>query len=496
MKAVYAALPLALVLVLMIGRRWPAAKAGLAGLALATVLALTVFGGGAGSHSEIGAGGLLAGSALEALFTAATILWIIFPALAIYELQVRSGAFDVIRAGLAGLSGDPRIQALLVAWFFGLFMEGAAGFGTPVALAAPLLVSLGFSPVKAVALALIGHAVGVSFGAVGTPVLAQVSLVALSAADIAQATGLLHGGLGVILALFLVRLSGDGAPTGRQWGWGVVAAACFLAPYAALATIVGPELPTLGGALIGGACFVLILRWKAGPSSKLDWRNVMKAGMPYGIVLALILATRLLPGLREQLRSVEISWSLLGTFRGSMQPLYHAGTILLLGFVLGGFAQGRGLADLLKASRAALRRLAPVTLALVAMLTLSRLMLHARMIQELAEGAREAGAAWPLLAPAIGVLGTFVTGSATASNILFTEFQAATASALALPLATMVAAQGFGAAVGNIVCPHNIIAGAATVGLNGQEGEILTRTVLACIAYALAGGLLVLVLSS
>jgi lactate permease len=179
-----------------------------------------------------------------------------------------------------------------------------------------------------------------------------------------------------------------------------------------------------------------------------------------------------------------------------MQPLYHAGTILLLGFVLGGVAQRRSLTDLREASTAALRRLVPVTLALVAMLALSRLMLHARMIHELADGAREAGAAWPLLAPAIGVLGTFVTGSATASNILFTELQAAAASALALPLTTMVAAQGFGAAVGNIICPHNIIAGAATVGLSGREGAILSRTILACAAYTLAGGLLVLVLSS
>jgi lactate permease len=163
--------------------------------------------------------------------------------------------------------------------------------------------------------------------------------------------------------------------------------------------------------------------------------------------------------------------------------------------VLGGFAQGRGLADLFDASRAALRRLAPVTLALVALLALSRLMLHAQMIHELTETARVAGAAWPVLAPAVEVLGTFVTGSATASNILFTEFQAGAAGAFALPLATMVAAQGFGAAVGNIVCPHNIIAGAATVDLSGQEGAILSKPVMACSAYALAGGFLVLVLS-
>jgi lactate permease len=320
--------------------------------------------------------------------------------------------------------------------------------------------------------------------------------VELSAPTIARATGVLHGILGVILTLFLVRLSGDGSPTARQWGWGAVAAAFFLVPSTGLAASVGPELPTLGGALIGGACFVLILRWRRESSGKKNWPAVMKAAMPYGIVLALILVTRLLPGLREQLRSVEIAWSLSETFRGSMQPLYHAGTILLLGFVLGGVAQRRSLTDLREASTAALRRLVPVTLALVAMLALSRLMLHARMIHELADGAREAGAAWPLLAPAIGVLGTFVTGSATASNILFTELQAAAASALALPLTTMVAAQGFGAAVGNIICPHNIIAGAATVGLSGREGAILSRTILACAAYTLAGGLLVLVLSS
>jgi lactate permease len=131
---------------------------------LAVAVALALFRIGREIHSEVGAAGVLAGAGAEALFTTATSLWIIFPALAIYELQVRSGAFDVIRAGMVSLSDEPRIQALLVAWFFGLFMEGAAGFGTPVALAAPLLVSLGFAPVRAVALALIGHAVGVSFG--------------------------------------------------------------------------------------------------------------------------------------------------------------------------------------------------------------------------------------------------------------------------------------------------------------------------------------------
>ncbi|HET6519262.1 MAG TPA: L-lactate permease, partial [Geminicoccaceae bacterium] len=134
-------------------------------------------------------------------------------------------------------------------------------------------------------------------------------------------------------------------------------------------------------------------------------------------------------------------------------------------------------------------RLAPVVVALVAMLALSRLMVHAGMIETLALAAAAAlGGAWPLVAPLVGVLGTFVTGSATASNILFTDFQEATARELRLPVLPLVGGQGFGAAVGNIICPHNIIAGGATVGIAGREGEVLRGTAPACAVYAGLGG--------
>jgi lactate permease len=137
----------------------------------------------------------------------------------------------------------------------------------------------------------------------------------------------------------------------------------------------------------------------------------------------------------------------------------------------------------------AARQLAPVTAALLAMLVLSRLMLHAGLIATLEQAAVQGvGTAWPWVAPAVGGLGSFVTGSATASNVLFTTLQAQAATALGLPAVAIVAAQGFGAAVGNIVCPHNIIAGAATVGLAGREGEVLRRTLLPCMLYLALGG--------
>jgi lactate permease len=493
MPAALAAAPLVLIVLLMVVWRQSAAAAGVAGLVLAMGIAAAAF-TVTGAHGDpIAPATAALGTGLEALHTTATILWIIFPALALYELQARAGSFDRIRAALVALSADRRTQAILIAWFFGLFMEGAAGFGTPVALAAPLLVGLGYSPVTAVALALIGHAAGVSFGALGTPVIVQADISGLNPVEIAARTGLLHAVLGLVLLVFAMRMAADQPLSRSDWTWTVLAAACFLLPFLALAMFVGPELPTLGGALVGAACFIALLRLRRrGPSQRIEGLRGDLA--PYGIILILVLVTRLVSPLQENLWAVDLSWSMAGTFRGSFHPLYHPGTILLVGLLLGAAVQGR-IDSLGEAALAAVRKLWPVALALAAMLGLARTMVHWGMVQALADEAARAGVAWPLLAPAIGVLGTFVTGSATASNILFSQFQIDTAAALALPPVLMAAAQGFGAAVGNIICPHNIVAGSAAVGLSGREGEILVRTATACAVYALAGGALILAAS-
>lgn len=493
MAALAALLPVLLILGLMVGLRWPAAPAGLAGLAAALPVALLGFGWTGAEGAGLGLS--LAGIAAEAGFTALTILWIVFPALWLHELQLASGATATLRAALARLSDDPRILALLIAWFFALFAEGAAGFGTPVALAAPLLVALGFPPVRAVALALVGHAVGVSFGAVGTPLVPQLAATGLDPLALAGTMAMLHLALGWTMAMAVHRLAGEaGGRAGA--GWALLAGAAFLLPFAAIAILIGPELPTLGGALLGGAGFALAVRARMAPGAgeAPAARTLRAAVLPYLALLGLILLTRLVPPLREALSGLALSWSLFGTFEGRVQPLYHPGTLLLLGLLAGGLARGTPARLFGTAAAAAAARLPAVLLALAAMLALARLMVHAGMVEALAAGAAGAlGPAWPLLAPAVGVLGTFVTGSATASNILLTDFQRATAEALGLPVLLLVAAQGFGAAVGNIVCPHNIVAGAATVGLAGRQvGEVMRRTLPACALYTLLGGVLVL----
>ncbi|KPF98016.1 hypothetical protein IP87_09385, partial [beta proteobacterium AAP121] len=217
MLVLAAAAPILLMLGLMLALQWSAARAGLVALALAVGVACALFGFGAASPGP-GAALAYTGVAAEGGFLALTILWILWPALALHRLQQQSGAIEALRLGLASLTAKPALQALLVAWLLALFFEGAAGFGTPVALAAPMLVGLGFAPVHAVVLALLGHAAGVSFGALGTPVLAQVALTGLGALEIAWRTALLHTVLGAVLMLFFVRtLAASGHAPGRGW---------------------------------------------------------------------------------------------------------------------------------------------------------------------------------------------------------------------------------------------------------------------------------------
>lgn len=483
----------------MLAFRTSAARAGALGLAVALFVAWFAFGYGTLPTPQgppLGVPLATGGALAEALFSAATILWIILPALCIHGLQVRTGQIEVLRAALGGLSGDPRVTALLVAWFFVLFVEGAAGFGTSVALAAPFLVAAGFGRVQAVVIALVGHAVGVSFGAVGTPILPQVAVTPYSGQELAAATGLYHTLVGWVMPLAVMllttrALAGRPGGGGGIWGWTLLAAALFLVPHFLISRFVGPELPTLGGALFGGVVFVGLLSLQrpaasAGPSAS----QLLRAAAPYLVLVAAVLVTRLVPPLREALTAFELGWR-VGPFSGSVQPLYHPGTMLLIGFALGAPLQRAPIRELRGALADALRQLAPVTVALVAMLALSRVMVHAGMIDALAAAAAgTAGPLWPLFAPFVGVLGTFVTGSATASNILFTDFQRATADALHLPALPLLGAQGFGAAVGNIICPHNIIAAGATVALAGREGEVLARTLWVALLYALLGGLL------
>jgi lactate permease len=259
-----------------------------------------------------------------------------------------------------------------------------------------------------------------------------------------------------------------------------------------IAWAIGPELPTLGGALLGGLGFVWLIRRispEDEPAASSEERSALWAAAPYLSVVGLVLATRLIPGLSDFLQDLEIEWELAGGFSGSFAPLYHPGTLLVGGLLIGALIQQRSWQGAVSALRRAVGQVGPVVIALVAMLGLSRLMVAAGMIDTLAQAASDAaGDSWPAFSPIVGALGTFITGSATASNILFTDFQVATAQTLGAPVLPLVGAQGFGAAAGNMIAPHNVIAAAAVVGETGNEGAILRATLWVAISYLIAGG--------
>ncbi|MEW9856461.1 L-lactate permease [Novosphingobium sp. M1R2S20] len=493
MQIALALVPIALLLALLIGARWSAASAG--AVAAGAAIVVTAF------WFESPTIYTIAGPFLEALFQSATILWIIFPALCIHEFQVRNGGTALFGRALAGLSNDPRMVALLIAWFFVCFLEGAAGFGTPIALAAPLLVTAGFSPQVALLLAIVGNAAAVPFGAIGTPMAPLLAETGLDPNALSLSVALLNASVGWIMVLMVVRIATPGSviPFWSSLGWALGAAALFFVPSALLAWTTGPELPSLGAALIGGGAFAVFLsRLRGGgrgrgtiedraqlPSSS----GLLRAALPYLVVVGLILITRLVPPLSQALRAVEIHWSMEGGYAGSVAPLYHPGTVLMLAFLFSGMLQRETRVLISGAARDAARRLPRVALALLAVLTLARTMVHAGMIELLAAATAQAfGNALPLVAPLLGTLGAFVTGSGTASNILLGGFQASAAERAGILPMLAAAAQAVGAAAGNLVAPHNIVAGAATVGLVGKEGEILHRTLPLALLYAGAAG--------
>ncbi|MDP2357818.1 MAG: L-lactate permease [Beijerinckiaceae bacterium] len=487
-----ALLPILLLLLCMTAFGWSAARSGMLGAAAAGALAIFAFDYGTDGADFVG-------PLLEASFTAATILWILFPALTLHEMQSRSGASEHIGKWLTSVSDQPAILVLILAWFFALLLEGAAGFGTPVALVAPMLVALGFSPQRSLLLALIGHAAGVSFGAVGTPILPLLDALSVDSRQLSLTIMLLHAALGWALVVVVFRLAATEGRTGH-WVLAPLAAFLFLLPALALAWLTGPELPTLGGALIGGVAFIALVKWKwpvgARPVARAGG-GVLLAALPYVLVLAAILASRTIAPLAAAMQAFVLEWNLAGRFGGAVMPLYHPGTLLLLALAGAVIVRPASRAVIRASFESAACRLPSVALALVSVLLLSRIMVHSGMIDTLASaGAAVLGSAWPMAIPLVGALGSFITGSATASNILFGGFQVAAANVSGFAPMLALAGQGFGAAIGNVIAPHNIVAGAATVGLVGREGAILKTTLPVCLVYASMGGLLLLALSA
>ncbi|MFT9496209.1 L-lactate permease [Anaerosolibacter sp.] len=532
MYAFMAFLPILLTIILMVGFNWAAKKALPISWLLASAIAIGVW--------KMNIHNVMAYSVFGVL-KAVDVLIIVFGAILILNTLKQSGAMTTINNGFNGITKDRRIQAIIIGWMFGAFIEGAAGFGTPAALAGPLLVGLGFPPLAAAMVALIYNSTPVSFGAVGTPIFGAMSTIAnnlqgvnadpeLFKMTMTKWIALSHGTVGIFIPLLgicmLTKFFGkeksikaglEAAP------FAIFAGLAFVVPYILIATIFGPELPSLVGAFIGLAIVVLAAKngflvpkkhwdfpdkseWQEDWKSKADTGNVgeakmslLKAWTPY-ILIAIILVVTRIPsfGLKALLTAQQIKIpNILGieNLNYGLQWAYLPGTIpFILVALITHVIHGMTGEQVKTAWSSTFKQLTGAAITLFAGIAMVQLMLNsgvnnaglASMLTEMAKTAAGiAGSAYPFFAPFIGVLGAFMSGSNTVSNILFSSLQFETASILKMPQVLIVALQVIGGAVGNMICINNVVAVCATVGCEGNEGKIIRRNAVPCFIYGI-----------
>ncbi|MDX1341895.1 MAG: L-lactate permease [Reinekea sp.] len=474
----------------------------------------------------------LTASVLEGWVIALTIVWIVFGAILLLNTLQYSGAITVIRAGFTRITADRRIQVVIIGWLFVAFLEGASGFGTPAAIVAPLLVALGFPPLAAVVLALIADSSSVSFGAVGTPAIVGIGrgVEGISAQMIQQISVqaialdiLIASFLPLIMVVILTRFFGPNRSVREGLAvapFALFGGLAFTVPAWVVAKFLGPEFPSIFGALVGMVLTTIAARvgflmprkiWSfeqdAEPTSTgLEAHNMSlwMAWVPYLLVVALLVITRLdfLP-LKGWLVATAVSWSnILGTdVSVSAHTLYLPGTVFVL-VSLTTIALHRKTSEQVKqAWSKSVMSLGPTLIALGASVPMVRIFLNSAensaslssMPIELATLAAETfSGAWPLFAPLVGALGSFIAGSATFSNMMFAGLQQSTAVELGLNEQVMLALQMIGANAGNMICVVNVVAAASVVNLVGKEGQIIRFTLVPMLYYSFGAGLIAL----
>ena len=542
LQALLAVLPILVAAILLVGFRIPARVAMPVVYVLAVVIGLLAW---TMPVAQIAA------ATIQGLFIAFEILFIIFAAILLLNTLKHSGAIAAIRAGFATITPDRRVQVIIISWMFGSFIEGASGFGTPAAITAPLLVALGFPAMTAVMLGMMVQSTPVTFGAVGTPILVGVrgGLDSPEVAGELAAAGIefsdylqivtdhvvwLHALVGTVMPLFMVVMMTRFFGSNRSWTEGLsiwpfalLGGFAFTVPYLLSGLFLGPAFPSLLGGLVGLAIVTVAARkrflvpddqwdfaprdeWPVGWIGQLEMRlespreqmSAAKAWMPYLLVAGLLVLTRLpqLP-IGASLRSVAFRWEeILGTsVTASSTPFYLPAFMVLVAALITVGLHRMRVGQFLAAFSESSKTLLGAGFVLVFTVPMVRIYINSdvnalgidSMPIVMADWvAVNVGTVWPFFAPFIGALGAFIAGSNTVSNLMFALLQHGVATALGISAALVVALQAVGAAAGNMIAIHNVVAASATVGLLGQEGATLRRTIIPTIYYLVMTGAL------
>jgi len=495
----------------------------------------------------------VAAASIQGLFLTFDLLFIIFGALLLLHTLEGSGGVAAIRRSFHAISDDRRVQIVLLGWLFGSFIEGASGFGTPAAVCAPLMVAMGFPAAAAVMIGMMIQSTAVTFGAVGTPVLvgvaggvggaafdAQMALAGLEMRDflrlVASRVVVLHAIAGTLMPTLMVVMTTRFFGEKKSWTEGLsifpfalLGGLAFTVPYTLTGIFLGPEFPSLLGAPVGLIIMTVAARkgflvpkdrwdfpeadrwpkdWvsglevKEGGEAEARHISTASAWSPY-LLLAVLLVLSRLPQLPfgAWLRFPEVRWdSIMGTDISALStPFYLPGFILVLAVAATYFLHRMRWPAMKKAVVDSSRVLLGAGFVLVFTVPMVRVYINSgqngagflSMPIAMADWvAINVGQVWPFFAPVTGAMGAFIAGSNTVSNLMFSAFQYGVADRLMISGVMIVALQAVGAAAGNMIAIHNVVAASATVGLLGREGATLRKTILPTIYYLAVIGVL------
>ena len=423
-----------------------------------------------------------------------------------YNIQIKTGKLDIIKAQLLSISPDKSIQVLLITWGFGGLLEGMAGFGTAVAIPAVILISLGFKPIFSAVVSLIANSVATAFGAVGTPVIVLAREVGLSdqIREISMNVIIQLAVLMFIIPFVLLTLTNPKRTAiGKHIILSVAVGVVSLAVQYFSAKFIGAETPVILGSIASIIVIVLFGRIAGKQNHSVEKKSyaysskeTIQAWSVYGAILIFILLASPLFPIREVIKDLLVS-SFTFTIDDIPRSIHvywliDAGVLLFLGSIVGGIIQGATLKDLFLWLLQTLIQLKKTVITICCLIILSSIMDFAGMITVLGLSlANLTGAFYPLFAPLIGCLGTFLTGSDTSSNILFGKLQATVGDRINVDNSWLAAANTSGATGGKIISPQSISIANSACDLEGKEGEILKKVIPYAFAYIIIVGLVV-----
>ncbi|HDR7735515.1 TPA: L-lactate permease [Bacillus thuringiensis] len=461
------------------------------------------------------------------------IAWIIIMSVFLYKISVKTGQFDVIRASVLSITNDHRLLVILIGFSFGAFLEGAAGFGAPVAITAALLAGLGLNPLYAAGLCLIANTAPVAFGAMGIPITVAGQVTGIDPHKIGQMAGHQLPFLSLFVPFFIVFLM-DGFKGIRQtWPALLVAGSSFAITQFITATFLGPELPDITSALVSLISLALFLKvWQpkeiyqseqansevaatttAASMPKLTFGKVVKAWSPFivltvmvviwsqsffkalfapGGALASLVFKFEIPGLHNLVMKAEPIVNKPTPYEAILKfdVLSATGTAILIACIISMFILKMNVKDAVVTFKETLSELKMPILSIGFVLGFAFIANYSGLSSTLALALAGTGGLFPFFSPFLGWIGVFLTGSDTSANALFSNLQAITAQQVGVPEVLLVAANTTGGVTGKMISPQSIAIACAAVGLAGKESDLFRFTVKHSLFFVIIVGIM------